>query len=204
MTVLSPQPSVLATILGSGDYADLFWEDTRTLSMRWEDAKLERLTQSEDCGAGLRYLLGEENRYASVDNPEPSDIVGLSRQLGIGKMPPAKNVLKAPPAPRIYKPVMREDPQSISPTVKVALLGRCFKAASLPLVRQISISYGEVAKHIRIWTSEGRVTEEWRTTLTFSISVVAEKDGILQTAYDAASGTGGFEYFSQTDVVTLS
>jgi TldD protein len=83
-------------------------------------------------------------------------------------------------------------------------LERCFKAASLPHVRQVSISYGEIDKHIRIWTSDGMMTEEWRTTLTFAISVVAEKDGLLQTAYDAVSGTAGFEFFDKTDVIALS
>src|SRR5262249_52584549 len=79
-----------------------------------------------------------------------------------------------------------------------------YEAASGPLVRQISIGYGESSKHIRIWTSEGEQTEEWRTILTFSISVVAEKDGLLQTAYDSFSGSGGFELFDRHNVVTLA
>ena len=193
-----------APLLALGDYADLFWEETRTLSMRWEEAKLERLTNHEDCGAGLRYLLGEENRYASVDNPVPSDIDGLSRQLWVGQSAPKSSGLKTFSAPVIYKPNLRYAPCDIPPAKKVALIEKCYKAASLPFVRQISISYGEVEKHIRIWTSEGRATEEWRTTLTFSISVVAEKDGVLQTAYDAVSATAGFEYFDLVNVVALS
>ncbi len=192
------------SVLSRGDYADLYWEESRVLSMRWEEAKLERLSHHEDCGAGLRYLIGEENRYASIDSPKPLDIEGLSHQLWPGKTVPATRSSKRFNTPLIYKPAMRYDPQNVPSTKKVALLERCYKAASLAKVRQISINYGEVAKHIRIWTSEGRMTEEWRTTLTFSISVVAEKDGLLQTAYDAVSGTGGFEYFDAIDVVALS
>jgi len=191
------------SVLMFGDYADLYWEDTRTLSMRWEEAKFERLTHHEDCGAGLRYLFGDECRYASADNPTLSDIQGLSSQLVMGKKRRVQSALKMVP-PLLYKPVMREAPRDVPVEKKAALLERCYKAASLPLVRQVSISYGEVDKHIRIWTSEGRMTEEWRTTLTFSISVVAEKDGLLQTAYDAVSGTAGFEYFDKVNVVTLS
>src|SRR5262249_16621936 len=36
------------------------------------------------------------------------------------------------------------------------------------------------------------------------ISVVAEKEGFLQSAYDAISGTAGFEFFDKNDVVKLS
>ena len=172
--------------------------------MRWEEAKLERLTTHQDCGAGLRYLLGEENRYASVDNPVPSDIAGLARQLWPGNSTSNKKAIPSPAAPSIYKPVIRLAPRDVPPAKKVSLIERCHQAASLAHVRQISISYGEVDKHIRIWTSEGKSTEEWRTTLTFSISVVAEKDGVLQTAYDAVSGNAGFEYFEKVDVVALS
>ena len=89
-------------------------------------------------------------------------------------------------------------------TEKINLLKQCYSAASLPHVRQISISYGEADKHIRIWTSEGGMTEEWRPALTFAISVVAEKDGVLQTAYDAVSGTAGFEFFEKNNVIALS
>jgi len=45
---------------------------------------------------------------------------------------------------------------------------------------------------------------EWRPVLTFSISVVAEKDGVLQTAYDSVSASLGYEFLDKVDVVRLS
>lgn len=190
-------------LLALGDYADLYWEETRTQSLRWEEGKLERLTNSQECGAGLRYMLGDENRYASADNPTPADIDGLSRQLWGGKFPAAKGVIK-PLAPQQHRPLIMQALSDVSVDKKINLLKQCYSAASLPHVRQISISYGEADKHIRIWTSEGGMTEEWRPALTFAISVVAEKDGVLQTAYDAVSGTAGFEFFEKNNVIALS
>ena len=84
------------------------------------------------------------------------------------------------------------------------LLRKAYEAAQGPLIRQVSISYGETSKHIRIFTSEGEATEEWRTTVTFSITVVAEKDGLLQTAHEAVSGCGGFEFFDQNDTLAIA
>jgi len=194
MTTLSPQPSVVSNILG-GDYADLYWEDSRSLALRWEGGKLERLTQNTECGAGLRGLHGEENRYWSVDTPDSQQLEQMASQ-----------VLKGRPMPELqsYRPPLQSPTTSIPIQQKVALLERCFRAASIPGVRQVSIAYGEMDKHIRIWTSEGCRTEEWRPILTFSISVVAEKDGLLQTAYDAVSASAGYDFLEKVDVVALS
>lgn len=196
-------------ILSAGDYSDLYWEDTRSQSIRWEEGKLERFTNHQECGAGLRYIVGEENRYASADNPDAAVIDQLSKQLvGRGPLPPrwgkAGMGVPADGNRRIFRPTILKPPADVPSVEKVALLERCFKAASLAHVRQVSINYGQSERHIRIWTSGGEATEEWRTTLTFSISVVAEKGGLLQTAYDAVSATAGFEFFDRVDVLALS
>jgi TldD protein len=187
-------------ILAFGDYADLFWEETRTLAIRWEEGKIERLTTGEDCGTGLRYMVGEENRYACADDPTPEVIRGLAEKIKPGAAKKTSPIL----APHKYTPKILKPVDKVDAEQKAALLRKAYEAASRPLVRQVSISYGESAKHIRIWTSEGHHTEEWRTILTFSISVVAEKDGLLQTAYDSFSGSAGFELFDQKNVVAIA
>ncbi len=175
------------------DYADLYWEETRTLSMRWEEAKVERLTQNQDSGAGLRSFAGDESRYSAFDSPTVEELATL-----------AARVWKGPWSSLTRKPVIQTPACDVPASQKAKLLEKCYQSASLPMVRQISIAYGESDKHVRIWTSEGRLTEEWRPVITFSISVVAEKDGLLQTAYDAVSGSAGYEFFDANDVVRLS
>src|SRR5258706_11317654 len=162
--------------------------------MRWEEAKLERLTQSQDSGAGQRSFVGEESRYASLDSPSETELDKLAARLSKGK----------PWSSRTHKPVIRIPSREVPASEKAKLLEKCYQAATVPQVRQVSIAYGESDKHIRIWTSEGGLTEEWRPVITFSISVVAEKDGLLQTAYDAVSGSAGYEFFDIHDVVRLS
>jgi TldD protein len=175
------------------EYSDLYWEETRTLSMRWEESKVERLTQNQDSGAGLRSFVGEESRYSAYDSPTDSELNKMAARVWNGTWSSSTN-----------KPVIRMPARDVPASQKAQLLEKCYQAASLPQVRQVSISYGEADKHIRIWTSEGRLTEQWRPVITFSISVVAEKDGLLQTAYDAVSGSAGYEFFDAHDVVRLS
>jgi TldD protein len=199
---LIPPPADLASILSFGDYADIFWEDTRTLAIRWEEGKVERFTGGRECGAGLRYMRGEENRYAYADDPDFRTLQDLSKPLARGLASRSLTGLKN--ESRLYKPVIVKPADAISAEAKAAFLQKAYQAASLPSVRQVAISYGENQKHVRIWTSDGHITEEWRSTLTFSITVVAEKDGLLQTAHEAISGTGGFELFDREDVIAIA
>ena len=192
--------SALFDLLSYGEYADLFWEDTQTLSIRWEDGKVERFTGGQERGAGLRYLQGDECRYVCVDDPQVSDFLSLSRPLIKGL--PIKNVIPQPA--RMFRPSYNHPVEHIPADAKVDLLKKAYAAASLPGVRQITIGYGESNRHLRVWTSEGTQTEEWRTTLTFSITVVAEKNGLLQTAYDSVSGTSGFDFFEKQNIVQLA
>src|SRR5205807_437927 len=102
------------------------------------------------------------------------DLTGKSHPLpsgGGGRRPGEAKVY----CPSILKPVA-----SIPAETKVALLRKAYEAAQGPFVRQVSISYAETSKHVRVFTSAGDATEEWRTLVTFSLTVVAEKDGLLQ------------------------
>jgi TldD protein len=191
-------------LLAYGDYADLYWERSRALSLRWEEGKLERLAHHEEGGAGLRYCIGEETRYACADEPTVDKIQSLARRLW-----PAETLAQSGRClPRAeaqsFVPRWRRHPRDVPISAKVQLIERCFRAASIPSVKQVTIHYGEVDKHIRIWTSEGEATEERRLGLTFSIAVVAEAAGWLQTAYDAVGGTGGYEFFETVDIVALA
>src|SRR5262245_25792361 len=116
--------------------------------MRWEEAKLERLTHHRELGAGLRYLVGDENRYASVDDPQSgADIGRLASQLWPDK-PAALKQVPVPAAPLTRSTRAKIPLGSVPPQKKAELLERCYRAANVPGVRQISIQYGEAEKRI--------------------------------------------------------
>ncbi len=201
-SISSPLPWDPYSWLTVGDYADLYWEDVVAQSIRWEEGKVERFSGGQEVGAGLRFLVGDENRYGYADNPDQAALQKLFRDLsGASKTNSSKIV---PQPVQRYRPAILKPVHEISAAAKVALLEKAYAAAQGPFVRQVSIGYGETTKHIRIFTSKGESTEEWRTIVTFSLTVVAEKDGLLQTAHEAASGSGGFEFFDQNDVVALA
>jgi len=187
-----------------GDYADLYWEDVVATAIHWEDGKVERFTSGHEIGAGLRYLVGDENHYGFADNPDRSTLEKLCRDLTGSRLKPRTAGRIASRPPKLFRPKWVQPVATVSAETKVELVRKAYAVAQGPQVRQVSINYGESTKQIRIYTSEGDTTEEWRTIVTFSITVVAEKEGLLQTAHEAVSGSSGFEFFIQNNVENLA
>jgi TldD protein len=190
------------SLLAFGDYADLYWEETQTLTIRWEEGKIERFTGGQERGAGLRYLFGEENRYGAADDPSAEALHRLCWEL-TGKDALDHPEIRTLQPLKSFRPSIQQPVADIPAERKVALVQRAFHAADLPRVRQVSIHYGEVTKHVQIYTSLGESTEEWRTVVTFFVTVTAQMDGLLQSAHEGFSGTGGFEFFDTHDVAAL-
>ena len=60
---MSFRPDDLAPLLERGDFADLFLEESSTVTLRREDGRLDEASQGRSSGAGLRYVSGAETRF---------------------------------------------------------------------------------------------------------------------------------------------
>jgi TldD protein len=59
---------VLTRALGSGDYADAFYERRVTRSFRLQDGRIHEAAISVSCGVGIRVVSGERAGYAYSDD----------------------------------------------------------------------------------------------------------------------------------------
>jgi len=207
MTLLDYGP-----VLSFGDFADLYLEDTSSLLLRWEDGRIESVAQSEESGAGLRYLKNLETRYGHVDLANPLDVAfrseskdkleALQKELRIG-LPSLRP--KSIPASANRAHAITKNPSSISLEEKMDLLKRAHAAALKGTeIRQINVNYGERIKKVGYINSDGESFIEERIYLVFGITVTAEKDGDLQTAYESLGGLVGFEIFDQGRVEKIA
>ncbi|MCB4757394.1 MAG: TldD/PmbA family protein [Elusimicrobia bacterium] len=189
--------------LGYGDFSDVYLEESRGLSIHWEDGKVQSITQADDSGVGLRILNGPETRYAhtnvrypfgpSFSERERQEMSRLEKQL-TEKLKFKKPRPLAPPAVWIH-PVL-DPPSAHSLPEKIRLLRNAYDVAGRGrFIRQISLDYLERWKKIGGLNSLGQSFIEERTYLVFRIIVTVGKGGDLQTAYEALGGLAGFEIF---------
>jgi TldD protein len=107
------------------------------------------------------------------------------------------------PISRFVHPVLK-NPLEVPLEKKIELLSAADRAArsvaSSKLIRQVSVSYGERFKKVRCYSrEEGTVSscEEDRLYTIFVVNVVAEENGILQTATEVVGALCGFEIFDR-------
>ena len=189
-------PDYAAALAGT-EYGEVYLEEARWTSARLEDGVVRDLGSGSDRGLALRLLSREKNRvetlFASAQDLTPAAAARLRERI----KPGAPGSGPAFSAARRTIPACRLDPGSVSLESKLELLREADRAArSLsPLIRQVTATYGDRLKDTRVLNSEGADHAQRRVSTTFSISVVAERDGMLQTGLEVLGAQRGFEIF---------
>ncbi len=193
-----------------GDYSELYAEESLGMAISYEDGKVDEVERGESSGMALRYVQGEETRFGHVDGMDAAAVAELSRGLSSGLKKRSafapSNHLKP------FRHAILKDPFAVSLDEKVKLLARANDAVrSLPqssMVRQISLSYGERFKKISLLGAQDGNTVngfvEERVYMVFAATVVAEKDGLLQTSTEVVGALCGYELFDKHDPAEIA
>ncbi|MBI4375494.1 MAG: TldD/PmbA family protein [Elusimicrobia bacterium] len=192
----------LSPILSGADYGEIYLEASIGTSIRLEDSKIEDIATGSEQGMGLRYL---RRRGRAIET-----LQGSSQALGavaaadlrrglLGSKEPSGGV--APQPLSLYRHPARLDPAQVPLERKVALLKTIDRALRQEFehIRQVTLSYAERRRDIEILNNEGMHRREERIALVFSVSVVAEKDGVLQTGHEVIGAIKGYELLSDQD-----
>src|SRR5207342_3446769 len=83
MSELSIDQEVLQSTLeralrGGGDFAEVFVEDRRSSSARFDDGRVEELVSGRDRGAGLRVVRGDTTGFAHTADLSPAGLLAAS------------------------------------------------------------------------------------------------------------------------------
>ena len=179
-----------------GAFAELFVEERFGVSVRLDDGKIEELTTGTDRGAGVRVghgtsfgyaysnrldrdsLLQAADAAAASVNGDPGDVVDL-RTL----------------EPALVHGAIR-DAASASSADKVAWVREADDAARAfgPEVRQVTALYADSLQRVTIATSDGRWVEEVRPRVRLVVTVVAGRDGTIQTGFHGPAALAGLEF----------
>ncbi|OGR86709.1 MAG: hypothetical protein A3J74_06655 [Elusimicrobia bacterium RIFCSPHIGHO2_02_FULL_57_9] len=190
-----------SSILGGADYGEAYLEQSSSDSIQLEDSRIEDIASSSERGMGLRYL---RHRGPAVETLQGSaqaldaDTAAKLRLNLFGKNDRAPvNMGEA----KIYRHPIRIDPASIPLDEKIARLRKIDRIVreEFPHIRQVSLSYSQRRRDIEILNSEGAHCREERSFVLFSVTVVAEKDGMLQTGSEVLGGLKGYELLVDND-----
>ncbi len=185
---------------GGGDFAEIFIEETNAVSISCEDNKIERISSGTEAGAGIRVISGKETAYAASSDTSFSSLreAALRSASSINS---EKKKIKIDLIPRICERMsnilMR--PEQVPTEEKTAMVSLLNKTARSygENIKQVTVRYSDSNQAVTIANSDSVYVEDNRIRTRYFINVIAEKNGVLQTGYEAPGGTVGFEIFEQ-------
>lgn len=196
---------VLASALRTGgDFAEVFAEDKATSSARFDDGRVEELTSGRDVGAGIRVVRGDTTGFAHTADLTEAGLLaaaGAAAAAARGAAGGARSVsLTRTSAPRPHE--VRVPPDGVPKARKVELLSRADATARAAggAIHSVTVGYGDSRRRILVANSDGLLTGDDQVRTRLMVQCVAVGDTGMQTGYDVAAKTIGFELFDEFDV----
>jgi TldD protein len=184
------------------DYADLYFQYTRSEGWSLEEGIVKSGSFAIDQGVGVRVVSGEKTAFAYSDDislPALQSAAAATRAIARAGGAGAVKVASKGLARALYEP--RDPLVSLSDADKVRLLERLERfARSLDTrVTQVMASLGGEYEVMMVTRSDGIMGADVRPLVRLSVQVIAEQDGRREQG--SSGGGGRFDYGYFTDAV---
>jgi TldD protein len=165
-----------ATITGGADYADLYIQSAAGHSVHYESGKTDELSSSLANGSGVRAILNGRTYY--LHTPGTSLSVASKAIAGINEICFSKHTKH-----RIDSKKQLFDANARCEQPNTDFMHEIDKniRKESKYVKQVTFKYGVSQKNIAIFSPGGRIVEQSRNYCTFTVNIITDKDGILQT-----------------------
>ncbi|MFM8391949.1 MAG: metalloprotease TldD [Methylophilaceae bacterium] len=184
------------------DYADLYFQYTRSESWGLEEGRVKSGHFHIEQGVGVRAVSGEKTAFAYSDDIRADALLNAANitraiaQAGQERSIPA--LIKRQP-PSLYLP---QDPiASLSAEAKVKLLEKLesYARAMDPRIKQVMASIAGEYEVVLIARHDGVMAADIRPLVRLSINVIAESNGRREQG--SSGGGGRFDYSGFSDEV---
>lgn len=184
------------------DYADLYFQYSRSESWGLEEGQVKSGNFSIDQGVGVRAVSGEKTAFAYSDEinlPALQEAANATKAIAaMGSEQTGKGIITQQ-SPSLYLP---QDPiASLSADAKVKLLERLeqFAKQADPRVSQVMASIAGEYEVVMVARSDGLVAADVRPLVRISVQVIAEHNGRREQG--SSGGGGRFDYSYFTDAI---
>ena len=181
------------------DYADLYFQYTRSEGWTLEEGQVKSGSFNIDQGVGVRAVSGEKTAFAYSDDislEALSQAADATRAIARAGHDRAVPVAVAGAGRNLYQPV---DPlASLPDPQKVALLERVEAIARKldPRVSQVIAHLASEYEVVYVARSDGQTAADVRPLVRLSVQVIAEQDGRREQGTGGGGGRFDYAYFT--------
>ncbi len=196
------------TLSNGGEYADVFFEFKKPMSIILEDNKIEKILSGSDCGVGIRLIYNGKTSYAYTNElsketlKETALSVSKAAKYKIGQETTV-NLMKLRPETEFN---ILKRPEDVPMEIKLQrLLSANIVARNISnKIRQVRVQYADTTQHVYIANSTGAYCEDRRVYMLLLVHVIAEDSGVIQTGFETIGGFTGFELIENTDTDAIA
>ncbi len=181
------------------DYADLYFQYSRSESWGLEEGQVKSGNFSIDQGVGVRAVSGEKTAFAYLDDITLSALQEAAKATkaiaSLGGEQSVGQVIKRQ-ASQLYLP---QDPiASLSAEAKVKLLERLESYARKidPRISQVTASIAGEYEVVMVARFDGVMAADVRPLVRLSINVIAESNGRREQGSSGGGGRYDYSYFT--------
>ncbi|MDX1913953.1 MAG: metalloprotease TldD [Methylophilus sp.] len=192
--------SVLSQIMSHQvDYADLYFQYTRSESWGLEEGQVKSGNFSIDQGVGVRAVSGEKTAFAYSDDinlPALQQAANATKSISALGLEQTSKPIIARDAHALYLP---QDPiASLSADAKVRMLERLERYAKQldTRISQVMASISGEYDVILVARSDGVMAADIRPLVRISVQVIAEQDGKREQGSSGGGGRYDYSYFT--------
>lgn len=198
---------ILDTALkNGGDLAEIYLEKTEKLALTLDEGRLEKATQGNDIGGGVRVFYGNNAAYAYTDDLSPESLTEAAAAAAEAGGSRGKSISadltkrKSPVTSRIERPYGQMSTQD-----KAGVLRQMDEVARRhsPLIVSVQCGYTETRRQVWIYNSDGVWAEDDRSFLEFQGQVTAQKGDVRQSSATGIGGQVGLEFFDDRDPLQM-
>ncbi|HEV3019345.1 MAG TPA: metalloprotease TldD [Burkholderiaceae bacterium] len=184
------------------DYADLYFQYTRSESYSLEEGIVKSGSFGIDQGVGVRAVAGDKTAFSYSDDISQEALLqaahtvrSIARSGSAGRVKVASQL-----APRSHQPLYgTDDPvASLSAADKVQMLERLEKMARArdARVRQVMATLASEYDVILVARSDGLIAADVRPLVRISLTVIAEQDGRREQGFAGGGGRDDLAMFT--------
>ncbi len=191
-----------------GDFAEVFAEDRVNSSAVLDDGRVEELTSGRERGAGIRVISGDTTGFAHTTDLSEAGLfaaAGAAAAAARGGGGGTK-VIALTDRSRPHPHVVLKSPIDIPKSRKVELLlrGDAAARAAGSAIRQVTVGYGDSRRRILVANTDGVLAADEVIRTRLMVQAVALGDTGMQTGYDVAAKTIGWELFDEYDIEEIA
>ena len=199
--------SVLEEALkNGGEYADLFFEDTKINNISYLDKKVDDMSLGNNYGVGLRVIVDKKTIYLYSNDTTNDSLINLARSVSSivkNKKHIVKDFIKS--KEKDNHPV-HINPFDVNFDDKIETLSYLDKTARKvsDKIKQVSARYMEKERNILVCTSNGILKEDSQTYIRLVMMSMASDGTNTQTSSRTKGALDGFQVIRDINLENMA